>query len=80
LISFSVASRLRGLQFRDLRRTFGRLSRAGGAEKADVADVLGNSAAVNQQLGDVYMAPEILSLLRAIGAIQRPQPEERKEA
>jgi integrase len=69
---------LRGLQFRDLRRTFGRMSRAGGASKADVGDVLGNSAAVNQHLGDIYMAPEIASLFRAVGAVQRPEPKKRK--
>lgn len=73
---------LNGLQFRDLRRTFGRLSREGGASKDDVADVLGNSADEDQYLGDVYMAPEIMGLLRAIGAVQRPQEknEERKQA
>lgn len=70
---------LHGLQFRDLRRTFGRLSRAGGATKADVGDVLGNSAAVNQLLGDIYMAPEIESLFRAVRAVQRPQSKKRKE-
>lgn len=71
---------LRGLQFRDLRRTFGALSRAGGADKADVADVLGNSAAVNPRLGDIYMAPQMITTARAIDAIQRPQSPERKKA
>ena len=56
---------LRELQFRDLRRTFGRLSRRGGATKSDVADVLGNSAATNQHLADIYMSPEIETAGRA---------------
>lgn len=71
---------LKGLQFRDLRRTFGRLSRRGGATKSDVADVLGNSAATNQFLGDVYMSPEIETAMRAVAAIQRPEEPERKRA
>lgn len=71
---------LAGLQFRDLRRTFGRLSRRGGATKSDVADVLGNSAATNQFLADVYMSPEIETALRAVMAIQRPEQPERKRA
>lgn len=72
---------LAGLQFRDLRRTFSRMSRAGGAGRDDVADVLGNSAATDQYLADVYMAPEILSLARAVAAVQRPQgDDERKKA
>lgn len=71
---------LAGLQFRDLRRTFANLSRRGGATTADVADVLGNTAATNQQLGDVYMAPQILTALRAVTAVQRPRKDERKTA
>lgn len=71
---------LADLQFRDLRRTFGRLSRRGGATKSDVADVLGNSAATNQFLADVYMSPEIETAIRAVGAIERPQEPERKRA
>lgn len=63
---------LKGLQYRDLRRTFGALGRRGGASKSDVADVLGNSAAVNQHLGDIYMAPQIITALRVARAIQRP--------
>lgn len=60
------------LQFRDLRRTFGAWSRAGGASKADVGDVLGNSAAVNAQLGEIYMAAQIDTISRAVTAIKRP--------
>lgn len=69
---------LANLQFRDLRRTFGRLSRKGGATKSDVADVLGNSAATNQFLADVYMSPEIETAKRAVDAIERPQPERKR--
>lgn len=71
---------LRDVQFRDLRRTFGRLSRRGGATKGDVGDVLGNSAATNPYLGDVYMSPEVATALRAVLAIRRPEEEERKRA
>jgi integrase len=61
-----------GIQFRDLRRSFGSLSRAGGASKDDTADVLGNSAAVNPQLGETYMAPTFHTASRAVAAIRRP--------
>lgn len=71
---------LQDVQFRDLRRTFGRLSRRGGATKGDVGDVLGNSAATNPYLGDVYMSPEVETALRAVLAIRRPEEEERKRA
>lgn len=71
---------LKGLQFRDLRRTFGALGRAGGATKADLADVLGNSAATDQFLSDVYMAPQIATVLRVVEAIARPEKETRKRA
>lgn len=71
---------LKDLQYRDLRRTFGALGRRGGASKSDVGDVLGNSAAVNQHLGDVYMAPQIITALRVARAIRRPKKEVRKTA
>lgn len=76
------------LQWRDLRRTFGHLARAGGAEKGDVADVLGNTADTDPTLAQVYMAPQLATTLRAATAITRPQdppqpaetPKERKKA
>lgn len=46
------------LHFRDLRRTFGALARAGGAPKSDTADVLGCSAANNSRLCATYTAPK----------------------
>lgn len=64
---------LAGLQFRDLRRTFGILSRSGGSTKDDTADVLGNSAAVNPQLAEVYMPSQLDTASRAVDAIQRPK-------
>ncbi|SOC09613.1 hypothetical protein [Rhodobacter maris] len=76
----AAAEALAGLQFRDLRRTFGALSRAGGATKDDTADVLGNSAAVDQHLADIYMAPQLETSGRAVTAVQRPQKQERKKA
>ncbi|WP_313349774.1 hypothetical protein [Paracoccus sp. (in: a-proteobacteria)] len=48
-----------GPQFRDLRRTFGILSRSGGSTKHDTADALGNSAAVNPQPAEVYMPSQL---------------------
>lgn len=73
------------LQWRDLRRTFGALSRGGGATKSDVADVLGNTADQNPMLTETYMAAQLITSLRATSAIQRPAPvkpalKERKKA
>lgn len=61
------------LQFRDLRRTFGAWSRAGGATKDDTGDVLGNSAAKDPFLALVYMAPQFDTTRRAVDAISRPE-------
>lgn len=69
------------LQFRDLRRTFGVWARAGGGLKEDVGDVLGNSAALDPQLGETYMPPSFYTAQRAVQAVQRPPtPKERKKA
>lgn len=65
------------LQFRDLRRTFGNLARAGGASKSDTADVLGNSAANNDQLAEIYMSPQLATARRAVDAIRRPATRKR---
>ena len=65
------------LQERDLRRTFGNLSRMGGAGDGDVADVLGNSAASNAQLRQIYMAPQLATALRAVSAIEKPNPRKK---
>ena len=65
------------LQFRDLRRTFGVWSRAGGSSKADVGDVLGNSAATDPKLGETYMPPSFETASRAVMAIVRPGKKER---
>ncbi|GAB1361783.1 hypothetical protein MASR1M32_10190 [Rhodobacter sp.] len=59
------------IQWRDLRRTFGGLARAGGADKSDVADVLGNTADEDDGLGLVYMAPQ----LATTGAPPAPSPD-----
>lgn len=70
------------LQWRDLRRTFSNLSRAGGSSDADTSDVLGNTAAKNPRLRRTYMAPQLATTLRAVEALQRPkekpQPERKK--
>lgn len=65
-------ARLSSLQFRDLRRTFGVLSRAGGSTRDDTADVLGNSAATNPRLAQTYMPGQIDTASRAVDAIRRP--------
>jgi integrase len=61
------------LQFRDLRRTFGHLARLGGADKADIGQTLGNTAATDPLLELTYMplANEIAA--RAIAAIEVPR-------
>lgn len=69
---------VRSLQFRDLRRTFGVWARAGGALREDVGDVLGNSAAIDPQLGETYMPPSFHTAARAVQAVQRPNPERKK--
>lgn len=68
------------LQFRDLRRTFGVWSRAGGSTKEDVGDVLGNSAALDPQLGETYMPPSFYTAARAVASVQRPTETKRKKA
>ncbi|MEM6650950.1 MAG: hypothetical protein AAF582_00025 [Pseudomonadota bacterium] len=61
------------LQFRDLRRTFGNWARKGGAVKSDVADVLGNQADQDAGLSEIYMAPSLEGVTRALEAVQRPK-------
>lgn len=67
------------LQFRDLRRTFGVMSRAGGATKDDTGDVLGNSAANDPVLGETYMPATFKTASRAIAAVQRPQVTDKRK-
>ncbi len=71
---------LADLQFRDLRRTFGILSRAGGATRDDTADVLGNSAATNPRLARTYMPGQLDTASRAVEAIRRPAKKAGKPA
>ncbi|PZQ99905.1 MAG: hypothetical protein DI533_04545 [Cereibacter sphaeroides] len=66
------------LQFRDLRRTFGVFARAGGASTDDTGDVLGNSAANNPLLEEIYMPPSFATTSRAIAAVKRPQKKGQK--
>lgn len=67
-----------GLQFRDLRRTFGVLARAGGASRDDIGDVLGNSAAVNPILGETYMPASFETASRAVAAVKAPKAGRKK--
>lgn len=74
-VKADMHGRMKGLdrlQFRDLRRTFGILSRSGGATKDDTADVLGNSAATNSRLAETYMPSQLDTASRAVEAIRRP--------
>lgn len=57
------------LQFRDLRRTFGVLARAAGVSKDDIGNVLGNSLAVNPQLGETYTPASFTTTSRAVMAV-----------
>ncbi|WP_112312521.1 tyrosine-type recombinase/integrase [Pseudogemmobacter bohemicus] len=66
------------IQWRDLRRTFGNLARAGGADKSDVADVLGNTADTDATLAKIYMEPQVATTWRAATAIARPAPVEQE--
>lgn len=68
------------LQFRDLRRTFAVWSKAGGASDDDVGDVLGNTAALDPQLQEVYMPPSFETATRAVLSIERPKTKKRKQA
>lgn len=74
LLAASRVPSVATLQERDLRRTFANLARAGGANTDDVADVLGNTADTDPKLRAVYMAPQLTTTLRAVGAIARPAP------
>lgn len=61
------------LQFRDLRRTFATMARAGGADPREVADALGNKAFSDDELSQVYMPPTYESASEAVRAVRRPK-------
>jgi integrase len=61
------------LQFRDLRRTFGVMARAGGASDDDTGHVLGNTAATDPRLHETYMPAVIETVARAVAAVRRPR-------
>jgi integrase len=63
---------VKDLRQQDLRRTFSNLSRAGGSTVDDVADVLGNTAAIDPRLRETYMAAQLATQLRAVEAISLP--------
>ena len=69
----AAAPEVAGLQFRDLRRTFGHLARLGGADPRDVGDALGNQAGFDPELGEIYMPPSFETASRAVAAITRPR-------
>ena len=57
------------LQWRDLRRTFASMARAGGASIDDVGDAIGNSAARDEGLRQTYMAGQLETTARATMAV-----------
>lgn len=69
---------LADLQFRDLRRTFGVLSRGGGASERDVADGLGNNAWKDAGLSQTYMPDSFDTASRAVAAIRAPQTPKKR--
>lgn len=60
------------LQWRDLRRTFSTLARAGGASVDDVADAIGNTAARDDGLRETYMPAQMETSARATLAVRLP--------
>ena len=59
------------VQFRDLRRTFSAMLRSGGADRSDIAAVLGNTSDRNFQLAQIYMPADYEAAARAVGAVKR---------
>lgn len=68
------------LQWRDLRRTFSNLARAGGATKDDVGDAIGNTAAEDEGLQEVYMAGQLETTARATMAVPALPPRPARKA
>lgn len=64
------------LQFRDLRRTWGKLARLGGVSRDDIADVLGNTVNTDPVLARTYTAAELETVARAQDAVRRPSLKE----
>lgn len=60
------------LQFRDLRRSFSVHARRNGASRDDAGSALGNSAATNARIAQVYMPPDFWTAARAVQAVLRP--------
>lgn len=60
------------LQWRDLRRTFSRMARRGGASREDIGDAIGNTAGTNDALYDTYMGKQLETAARATLAVTRP--------
>ena len=71
---------LADLQFRDLRRTFGTMARAGGASERDVADALGNNSWKDPKLSGTYMVQTFETANRAVDAVKRQKQIPRKRA
>lgn len=69
-----------GLQWRDLRRTFGVRLRMANVSRDDVGDLLGNTVATSADLAARYTPATSASTLRAIAAVSSIPTPERKKA
>lgn len=66
------------IEWRDLRRTFASMARAGGASIDDVGDAIGNTAAKDEGLLQTYMAAQLETSARATLAVQPLAPARRR--
>lgn len=71
---------LAGLQWRDLRRTFGVRLRMANVSRDDVGDILGNTVGISADLAARYTPATTESTTRAIAAVATIADFERKKA
>jgi len=69
-----------GLQWRDLRRTFGVRLRMANVGRDDIGDLLGNTVGISADLAARYTPATSASTMRAIAAISNIPAPERKKA
>ena len=69
-----------GLQWRDLRRTFGVRLRMAGVSRDDIGDVLGNTLATSADLAARYTPATSASTTRAVAAVSLLPDPQRKQA
>lgn len=71
---------IHGLQWRDLRRTFGVRLRIAGVSRDDIGDVLGNTVGISPDLAARYTPATAASTTRAVAAVSLIETPERKKA